>query len=145
MTVAGEQKIAAPPSRVWFLLTDDASLPKCLPGCEKLERINGDSFRLTMKVGLGAVSGSYTGTVRLSEKQPESHLRLMVESRGPWGFLQGDGALELSEQDGATLVRYTGEVNIGGMIASVGSRLLESAARLIINQFFQNLAQQAAL
>lgn len=144
MTLQGEHKIAAPPSRVWFLLTDEASLARCLPGCEKLERREADFYQLTMKVGLGAVSGSYAGHVRLSEKQSESHLRLAMESRGAWGFLRGDGTLELSEQEGATLVRYAGEVNVGGMIASVGQRLFEGAARLIINQFFQNLSQQAA-
>lgn len=144
MTISGEQKVAAPRSRVWSLLTDEDSLGRCLPGCEKLERQTEDSYQVTMKLGIGALSGSYTGSVRLSEKQPESRLRLTLESRGAWGFVEGDGTLELSEQGGETLVRYAGEVNVGGVIASVGQRLLESAARMVINQFFQNLAQQAA-
>ncbi|MFQ5818197.1 MAG: carbon monoxide dehydrogenase subunit G [Terriglobia bacterium] len=143
MMLAGEQKIPAPPSRVWFLLTDETSLARLLPGCEKLERKEADSYHLTMKLGLGAMSGSYAGSVRLREQRPEERLRLTVESRGPWGFVHGDGTLELSEQNGATLVRYAGELQIGGTIASVGQRLLDSAARRVISQFFQNLSQQA--
>lgn len=143
MTLTGETRVPAPCSRVWLLLTDPSSLARALPGCEKLEPQGADSYQLTMKLGVGAISGTYTGTVRLDEKQPESALRLVVESRGSWGFVQGDGRIELHEQGSTTVIRYAGEIQVGGMIAAVGQRLLESAARMVINQFFQNLAQQA--
>jgi len=65
-----------------------------------------------------------------------------VESRGPWGFTSGDGTLTLEEQNGQTLVRYAGEVKVGGVIASVGQRLLDGAARMVIGQFFENLSKQ---
>jgi carbon monoxide dehydrogenase subunit G len=82
--------------------------------------------------------------VKLSEQRPPEHLRLSVASRGPWGFAEGDGALDLIEQGGKTEVRYAGELKVGGMIASVGQRLLDAAARMVIGQFFQSLEREAA-
>ena len=143
MKVEGTYTLATPRERAYQLLTDPEVLAKTLPGCEKLEQIAADTFKVKMKLGLAALSGSYQGTVKLSEQRPPEHLRLSVESRGPWGFASGDGTLALEEQDGQTLVRYAGEVKVGGVIASVGQRLLDGAARMVISQFFKNLSQQA--
>jgi len=144
VNLQGEVSIPAPSERVWVHLTDVDLLARSLPGCEKLEPEGEGTYRVTMKLGIGALSGSYTGTVRLSEMVPERNLRLTLQSRGPWGFVHGEGTLALTRQEGETLVRYQGELQIGGLIASVGQRLLEGAARMVINQFFQNIARQAA-
>ncbi len=144
MNLQGEASIPAPPERVWVHLTDVDLLARSLPGCEKLELEGEGSYRVTLKLGIGALSGSYTGTVRLSEMVPEQNLRLALQSRGSWGFVQGEGTLALTRQERETLVRYQGELQVGGLIASVGQRLLEGAARMVINQFFQNIARQAA-
>lgn len=142
MKIEGTHTVAAPRQRVYQVMIDPAALAKALPGCERLEASAPDTFRLKMKLGLAALSGSYQGTVKLSQRRPPEHLRLTLNGRGPWGFAEGDGTLTLSEQDGKTSVRYEGEVRVGGMIASVGQRLLGGAARMVIGQFFQNLDRE---
>lgn len=144
MKIEGSHTLAAPRERVFYALVDPATVAKLLPGCEKLEPAGADTFRVKMKLGLAALSGAYEGTVKLSEQRPPEHLRLSVTSRGPWGFAEGDGALDLIAQDGKTEVRYTGELKVGGMIASIGQRLLDAAARLVIGQFFQSLEKEVS-
>ena len=144
MKVEGSHTLAAPRERVFQALTNPATVAKLLPGCEKLEPAGTDTFRVKMKLGLAALSGAYEGTVKMSEQRPPEHLRLSVTSRGPWGFADGEGTLDLLEQSGKTEVRYAGEVKVGGMIASVGQRLLDGAARMVLGQFFQALEREAA-
>ena len=144
MKIEGSHTLAAPRERVFQALTNPATVAKLLPGCETLAPAGADTFRVKMKLGLAALSGAYEGTVKLSEQRPPEHLRLSVASRGPWGFAEGEGALDLVEQGGKTEVRYAGELKVGGMIASVGQRLLDAAARMVINQFFQSLERETA-
>jgi len=144
MKVEGSHTLAAPRERVFQALTDPATVARLLPGCEKLEPAGADTFRVKMKLGLAALSGAYEGTVKMSEQRPSEHLRLSIASRGPWGFADGDGTLDLVEAGDRTEIRYAGELKIGGMIASVGQRLLDAAARMVIGQFFQSLEREAA-
>lgn len=143
MRIEGSHTLPATRPRVYQLLVDPAALAKTLPGCEKLEPTGPGTFQVKMKLGLAALSGSYQGTVKLSEQRPPERLRLTLSSRGPWGFADGDGTLTLEEKGGETLVRYAGEVKVGGVVASVGQRLLDGAARLVIGQFFKNLEKEA--
>lgn len=144
MKLEGSYTVRAPRERVWALLTDPASLARCLPGCEKLVAVGENAYEMTMKVGVAAINGSYSGKVILSEFTPPAHLRMSLSGRGNPGFMDGQGAIDLEEAGGQTLVRYSGEVQVGGVIASVGQRMLEGAARIILNQFFQNLSRQLA-
>lgn len=144
MRIEGSQTLAAPRAKVFELLTQPAPLARTLPGCEQLEPAGVNTFAVKMKLGLAALSGSYQGTVKLSELRPPEHLRLTMNSRGPWGFADGDGTLSLEEKEGSTVVRYAGEVKVGGMVASVGQRLLEGAARMVIGQFFKNLEREVS-
>jgi len=144
MKVEGTHTLSAARERVFQTLVDPVAVAKLLPGCEKLEPAGPDSFQVKMKLGLAALSGAYEGTVRVSEKQPPERVRLTVASRGPWGFAEGDGTLALAEEDGKTVVRYAGELKVGGMIASIGQRLLDGAARMVIGQFFQNLEREVS-
>lgn len=144
MKIEGTHTLAAPRERVFQALTNPATVAKLLPGCEKLEPAGADTFRVKMKLGLAALSGAYEGTVKMSEQRPPEHLRLAVSGRGPWGFADGDGTLTLEEQGGQTVIHYAGELKVGGMIASVGQRLLDGAARMVINQFFQSLERETA-
>ncbi|MDA2913435.1 carbon monoxide dehydrogenase subunit G [Acidobacteriia bacterium AH_259_A11_L15] len=143
MKIQGTQTVNASRERVFGAVVDPTVIAKLLPGCEKLEPTGEDTYQVKMKLGLGAVSGSYQGTVRVSEKQPPERLRLTVKSRGPWGFAEGDGTLTLTEEGGGTTIEYAGELKVGGMIASVGQRLLDAAAKMVIGQFFKNLEKEA--
>src|SRR3990167_7418284 len=120
MKIEGSHTLAAPRDRLSRPPPTPATVAKLLPGCETLAPAGADTFRVKMKLGLAALSGAYEGTVKLSEQRPPEHLRLSVAGRGPWGFADGDGTLDLVEAGGRTEIRYAGELKVGGMIASVG-------------------------
>lgn len=140
MKLAGAHVLPGTREQVWTLLTDPTRLGKCLPGCEKLEATGPDRYKVAVKFGIAAISGAFAGAVELAEKKEPKSLRMRVEGKGVPGFMKGEGRLELVEQGGQTEVRYTGEAQVGGMIAAVGQRMIEGAARKIIQQFFENAA-----
>jgi hypothetical protein len=142
--VTGSHLINAPRQRVWQSLNDPGFLKTCLPGCESLEVIGPDQYQAVMTVGIAAVKGKYTGTVTLSEKEPPQRFTMQVQGKGTGGFMQGTGVLELSEDPQGTKVTYQGDVQVGGPIASIGQRLLEGVAKLIVGQFFNAVNTQLA-
>jgi carbon monoxide dehydrogenase subunit G len=144
MKVAGTSILNAPRERMWQSLNNPAFLKLCLPGCESMEAIGPDQYQATLTVGIAVVKGKYTGTVTLSEKEPPQRFTLQVQGKGTGGFLQGTGVLELAEDLQGTKVTYQGDVQVGGPIASVGQRLLEGAAKMMVGQFFTAVNKQLA-
>ena len=140
MKIEGQYTIAAKPETVWERLNDPVVLAKSLPGVEKLESTGPDSYRATIKYKLGPVSGSFEGSVELTEKNPPHSMHLKTSARGGPGFVNGEGRLELSPKGEGTEIRYSGELQLGGMLAALGSRMLESAAKKSIEEFFASLA-----
>ena len=144
MKVAGAHVLNAPQERVWQVLNDPAFLKACLPGCESLEPTGPDQYQVALMVGVAAVKGRYTGSVTLSEKQPPQRYTMQVQGKGSGGFVQGTGVLELAEDAGNTRVTYQGDVQVGGPIASVGQRLIDGAAKMLVGQFFTAMSVQLA-
>jgi uncharacterized protein len=142
--VSGTHLLNAPRDRVWQCLNDPAFLKECLPGCESMEATGPDQYRVTLTVGIAAVKGKYAGSVTLSEKEPPQRFKMQVEGKGTGGFMQGTGLLELSEDPQGTKVAYQGDVQVGGPIASVGQRLLDGAAKMMVGQFFNAVNTQLA-
>ena len=142
MKLAGEYNLPAPPEKVWELLTDPNYLAKLLPGCERLDPDGPDRFKAAIKFGIAAITGKYAGTVEFSEKQPPKSMRMKISGKGMPGFVDGSGRVELRGKDGGTLLRYTGDAQVGGMIASVGQRMIEGAAKKIVDQFFAAAADE---
>jgi uncharacterized protein len=142
--VSGTHILNAPQERVWELLNDPAFLKVCLPGCESMEATGPDQYQATLTVGIAAVKGKYTGSVVLSEKEPPQRFAMRVEGKGTGGFMQGTGLLELGDDPQGTKVTYQGDVQVGGPIASVGQRLLDGAAKMIVGQFFTAVNKQLA-
>ncbi len=140
MKLAGREHLPAPPEKVWQLLTDPAQLAKCLPGCDGLVPAGPDRYTAKIRLALAAISGNFTGSVELTEKKPPRSLRLRLEGKGVPGFVRAEGRIELASANDETEIRYDGEAQIGGMIAAVGQRMIESAARKLIRQFFANAA-----
>jgi carbon monoxide dehydrogenase subunit G len=126
------------------MLQDPAILAKCMPGCDHLARIGEDEYEMKMKMAVSSVKGLFGGTVRLADQSPPDSFRLVVEGSGKIGFVKGEGVLTLAPVEAATEVRYDGEVQIGGMIAGVGQRLLDVTAKLIIKNFFEKLIGEIA-
>ena len=142
MNVAGSYLLPGTPEEVWELLNDPARLAKCLPGCDRLEPDGPDRYKAAVRFALAAISGKYAGKLEIADKNPPRSMRLRLEGQGIPGFMTGEAQIELTEKSGHTELRYAGEAQVGGMIASVGQRMIDLAARKLIQQFFENTAAQ---
>ena len=139
MKIEGTYQISAPRERVFEALTDPAILQKCIPGCERLEKAGDNKYNATLSAGVGPIKGTFTATVSVENMTPPSNYRLVVEGKGQPGFIKGSGDLVLEDQNDGTLIRYTGNVQVGGMLAGVGQRLIESTAKMLAGKFFSAL------
>ena len=142
MEISGKHEFDALRSAVWAKLLDPDAIRKAIPGCEEMVETGPDTYRLTIKIGIAAIKGTYTGTVEVRDQTPEESYRLVVSGSGKPGSVQGDALLTLSEAAGRTTVNYRGEVKAQGVIARMGSRLLGSAAKLLIGQFIDGMEKQ---
>ena len=136
MKLSGQYILPAPPAKVWELLNDPERLAKLLPGCERLDPDGPDRFKAAVKFGIAAISGKYAGTIEFAKKKPPKSMDMKLSGRGLPGFVDGTGHIDLAETGGQTELRYTGEAQVGGMIAAVGQRMIEGAAKKIVDQFF---------
>ena len=143
MKIAGMYRLDMPREIAYARLQDPVILARCMPGCESLERIGEDEYAMRMKMVLAAVSGKFDGKVRITGAQRPTEFRLHVDGTGKIGFMKGEGLLTLTEAGGATDVQYDGEVHVGGTIASVGQRLMDGTAKMLIKRFFEKLATEA--
>lgn len=142
MEVSGSHTFDAPRSTMWALLLDPAAIQKAIPGCEAMKQTGPDAYEMTIKVGIAAIKGTYSGTVEVRDQQPESSYRLVVSGSGKPGTVQGDAVLTLAEAEGRTTVSYRGDVQAQGAIARLGNRLLGGAAKLLIGQFMKGMEEQ---
>lgn len=137
MKFAGTANLPAPPEEVWSLLTDASRLSRLLPGCERLEADGPDRYKAAVKFGIAAISGKYAGTLEFAHKKPPHSLVIKMDGKGLPGFVKGEGRIDLVPRGGETELSYSGEAQVGGLIASVGQRMLDAAARKIVQQFFE--------
>lgn len=142
MQLQGTQKIAAPRDRVFQALTDPAVLQKCIPGCQELEKIGENEYKATLSAGVGPIKGVFAATVTLKDITAPSHFTLVVEGKGQPGFVKGTGTLNLSDEGDSTIIEYSGDINIGGMLASVGQRMIQATANLLAGRFFKTLESE---
>lgn len=143
MKIEGTQEVHASREKVFRALTDPDVLQRCIPGCERLERTAENSYSATLRAGVGAIKGVFTGNVRLEDVRPPSHYRMIVDGKGQPGFLKGAGELDLDERDGVTVISYKGDVQVGGTIAGVGQRMIQGAAKMMASQFFTAIEAEA--
>ena len=137
MKIAGEQPLSASREQVWELFNDPERLSKLVPGLEKLEVLGPEEFAGTINVGIAAVKGTYSGKIKLEDKRPPEHYKMLVDGKGKMGFVKGSGTLDLAaDGPSATIVKYSGDVQVGGPLQQVGQRLIESAAKMMMGQFF---------
>lgn len=144
MKLSGAYTIPVPQERAYTLLQDPAVLAKCMPGCDSLERLAENEYHMKMKMVLASMSGLFDGKVRIADTAPPGSFRLLVDGNGKIGFMKGDGLLTLSPNETGTHVHFDGTVEVGGTIAAVGQRLLDTTARMIIKRFFEKLSAEAA-
>jgi carbon monoxide dehydrogenase subunit G len=143
MKIDGTHKIDAPRDRIFAALTDPAVLQKCIPGCEQMEKTGANQYNARLAAGVGPVKGVFTATVSLEQITPPEHYKLVVEGKGQPGFVKGSGDLNLKDADGGTEIQYTGDVSVGGLIASVGQRMVQSVGKMMAERFFVALENEA--
>jgi len=124
MKLEGSYDVPAPRQKVWDAFLDPKELRKAIPGCEKLEALGNDEYKATLKIGVAAVKGTFEGKVRLSDKKPPESYRLAAEGSGGPGFVKADTVITFTETDGGTRVSYSADVQVGGLIAGVGQRMI---------------------
>lgn len=140
MNIEGEYVFDGPRTEVWKLVRDPQVLMQCLPGTQRVQKISDNEFRGEIVLRIGPFSGTFAGCVMVSDEIPPEACKLTVEGSGKLGFLKGSGQVIMKELDGQkTLMHYTGEVQIGGNIASVGQRLFDMVSKSMVKQGLDKL------
>jgi carbon monoxide dehydrogenase subunit G len=142
MKVQGEHRFDAPRQAVWDVLLDPAALREAMPGVQRFDEVGPRQYEVTLKIGIAAVKGTYSGKVAVKDQAPPESYRLDVEGSGGPGRVKGGATMRLREDGTRTVVAYEGDVQAAGAIAAVGQRLLGGAAKLLINQFFKAMDRQ---
>ena len=143
MEMSGEYAIAAPRQLVWDALNDPEALRQCIPGCETIERQSETELTATVTAKVGPVKAKFQGVVRLSDLDPPKSYRISGEGKGgAAGFAKGGATVELVETEGgqATLLSYAVDANVGGKLAQIGARLIDSTAKKLAGEFFETFA-----
>lgn len=145
MEITGTQTIAAPRLAVWQALNDPDVLKRCLPGCESAERVSPDEFRIVMLAAVGPLRARFNGTLRMTEADAPSSCIMVFEGQGgPMGFGKGTSSVHLQDVAAGTQLVYSATAQIGGKLAQVGSRLIDSVARKMSDDFFTEFRRQFA-
>jgi 2-furoyl-CoA dehydrogenase large subunit len=144
LAAQGTVDIAAPPERVFAVLLDPAALARVIPGCHALQADGDNRYRAEVTVGIGLIKARYEARVTLSDIEPPHSLRLAGVGHSSLGTGAGDGWVRLEATAAGTRLHYDYRAQVGGKVAMVGSRMLESAARVIVAQLFESLGRQAS-
>jgi len=139
----GTFTFAAPRAKVWRILNDPAVLERHMPGCESLEPIGPDEYRATLKIGVAAIKGTYRATLKIKDRKDMEGYTLRVEGSGKPGFVKGEGRVLLADDGNQTVLTYDGDLQIGGLIARVGQRLLSGITEKMTRDFFESLGNEA--
>lgn len=137
MEMNGEERIVAGRDAVWQCLNDPDILRRCIPGCQSLEMRSPTELAAVVKVKIGPVSATFNGSVTLSNLSPPASYTISGEGKGGIaGFAKGGADVTLSEEGDETVLRYDVKAEVGGKLAQLGSRLIDSTARKLAQQFF---------
>lgn len=140
MKVSGNTVLQAPRHEVYRALNDPAVLVRTIPGCQKLEAVGEDSYKMTVAAGVGSIKGVYDGEVRLSDQQEPGSFRLNAQGAGAPGTIGASVLVTLEDgADGGTALTYDADATVGGMIGGVGQRMLTGVSKKMAAEFFNNV------
>lgn len=144
MKMSGEEVIPAPRQQVWEALNDPEVLKRCIPGCEEIRKTSPTEFEARVVAKVGPVKAGFNGAVTLSELDPPNSYVISGEGKGgAAGFAKGGARVNLEDAEGGTRLRYDVDAQVGGKLAQIGSRLIDSTAKKMADQFFRNFAEAA--
>jgi hypothetical protein len=143
MDMTGERRIPAPRQTVWEALNDTEVLRVSIPGCESLEKLDGDQMKATAAIKVGPISARFTGKVQLSDIDPPNGYRISGEGQGGVaGFAKGGANVSLADDGADTLLTYTVNAQVGGTLAQHGGRLIDATAKQMADAFFDRFSAQ---
>jgi carbon monoxide dehydrogenase subunit G len=144
MEMSGTIELRAPREQVWQALNDPLVLKECIPGCEALERTPDDEFLATAVIKVGPIKATFNGKVRLSDISAPSGYTISGQGQGGIaGFAAGTAKVQLDvASDGGTVLSYQTQTKIGGKLAQLGARLIDSTAKKLTTQFFDAFREQ---
>ena len=143
MDMTGDYVIKAPRQAVWDALNDTEVLKQCIPGCEDVEKTSDTSFSAKVAAKVGPVKARFTGDVTLSELNPPNGYKISGEGKGgAAGFAKGGAEVKLADAEGGgTTLSYVVDAQVGGKLAQIGSRLIDSTAKKMAGQFFEKFGE----
>jgi carbon monoxide dehydrogenase subunit G len=142
MKFSATRAFDAPQEKVFAALVDPAVLQKCIEGCEKMEKTGEDTYIAHLKIGVAGLKGSYVGNVRIEEKKPPESFTLHAGGKGGPGWVKGTARIRISPKGEGSELQCESEGQVGGLIAAVGSRLVEAAGKKMLDEFLRKLGQQ---
>ena len=142
MKIQATHEYSAPPEKVFAALIDPAVLQKCIEGCEQMEKTGDDSYDAKLKIGVAGIKGNYTGKVRIAEKKPPGSFTLQAEGNGAPGWVKGTAKIQISPKGERSELQCDADGQAGGLIAAVGSRLIEAAGKKMLNDFLRKIGEQ---
>ena len=145
MDMSGEYRIEAPIDVVWAAIQNPDILREAIPGCEELEKTSDTEMIAKVSLKIGPVKAKFSGEVELQDLQEPNSLKIQGEGKGGIaGFAKGGADVQLAEDGAETILTYTAQAQVGGKIAQLGSRLIQSTAAKLADKFFANLKDQLA-
>ncbi len=140
MRLSGEYLFDGPREKVWELVRDPKVLTSAIPGAQSMDQVSENEYEGKMEVRVGPVAGVFSGRLVVSDEVPPESYALSVQGRGVIGFARGSGRIQLIDRgDDTTLMKYEGELQIGGKLAGVGQRLMDSASKSIVRQGLESM------
>ena len=140
MKLAGTYKLNVKKEIVWSALNDPEILKQCIPGCDSFDKENNSTFNTSATNQIGPMNATFSGTVKLLNIKKNESYTLSGEGQSSVGFANGSANVKLTEEDGTTLLYYEVDINVGGKIAQLGSRLIDGVAKKMSDYFFGRFA-----
>jgi len=136
--MTGQQVVPLPQAQTWASLNDTEVLKGCIPGCETLEKLAENQYKLTLKSKIGPVSARFSGIMTLQDVEvPRAYTMVFEGQGGVAGFAKGQAEVALSPEGEGTLLTYSVKAMVGGKIAQLGARLIDGVARKLADDFFR--------
>jgi len=144
MKLVGNYKLNVKKEIVWNALNDPEILRQCIPGCDSFGKENNNSFNASATNQIGPMNATFSGLIKLSNIKKNESYTLSGEGQSPVGFANGNADVKLAEENGITTLRYEVNINVGGKIAQLGSRLIDGVAKKMSDYFFGRFADLVA-
>lgn len=145
MELTSSRTVPASLEATWAALNDPETLKVCIPGCESIERVSDDEFRVTMTARVGPVTAKFSGRIVLADRVAPTSYRMTFEGQGgAAGFARGEARVALAAEGTNTRIDYSASAQVGGKLAQIGSRLIDGAAAKVAEDFFACFVQRVA-